>query len=154
MKWTILSLVAVGALLAIAQGLGLFAEQESQDIRIPYDDPVAVSRGQEIYAKSCASCHGKKLEGQQNWNERRPDGRLPAPPHNEQGHTWHHADRQLFEITKYGTAAFAPQGYKTDMIGYEDVLMDNEILDVLAYIKAQWPPSIQKRHNALTLGSD
>lgn len=153
MKWTILSLVAVGAVLTIAQGLGLFAEQASDDIRIPYDDPVAVSVGQEIYGNACAGCHGKKLEGQQNWNERRADGRLPAPPHNEQGHTWHHPDRQLFEITKYGTAAFAPQGYQTDMMGYQDVLSDKEILAVLAYIKAQWPSSIQKRHDALTLGS-
>jgi mono/diheme cytochrome c family protein len=154
MKWTILSLVAVGAVLAIAQGLGLFAEQISDEIRIPYENPVAVARGQEIYVNACAACHGQKLEGQQNWNERGPDGRLPAPPHNEKGHTWHHADRQLFEITKYGTAAFAPQGYQTDMRGYEDVLTDNEILDVLAYIKAQWPASIQKRHDALTLGSN
>ena len=154
MKLTILSLVAVGAVLAIAQGLGLFAEQTSEEIRIPYENPVAVARGQEIYVNACAACHGQKLEGQQNWNERRPDGRLPAPPHNEKGHTWHHADRQLFEITKYGTAAFAPQGYQTDMRGYEDVLTDNEILDVLAYIKAQWPASIQKRHDALTLGSN
>jgi mono/diheme cytochrome c family protein len=154
MKWTILSLVAVGAVLAIVQGLGLFAEQTSEEIRIPYENPVAVARGQEIYVNACAACHGQKLEGQQNWNERGPDGRLPAPPHNEKGHTWHHADRQLFEITKYGTAAFAPQGYQTDMRGYEDVLTDNEILDVLAYIKAQWPASIQKRHDALTLGSN
>ena len=154
MKWTILSLVAVGAVLAIAQGLGLFAEQTSEEIRIPYENPVAVARGQEIYVNACAACHGQKLEGQQNWNERGPDGRLPAPPHNEKGHTWHHADRQLFEITKYGTAAFAPQGYQTDMRGYQDVLTDNEILDVLAYIKAQWPASIQKRHDALTLGSN
>ena len=154
MKWTILSLVAVGAVLAIVQGLGLFAEQTSEEIRIPYENPVAVARGQEIYVNACAACHGQKLEGQQNWNERGPDGRLPAPPHNEKGHTWHHADRQLFEITKYGTAAFAPQGYQTDMRGYEDVLTDNEILYVLAYIKAQWPASIQKRHDALTLGSN
>ena len=27
---------------------------------------------------------------------------LPAPPHNETGHTWHHPDEMLFAITKYG----------------------------------------------------
>jgi hypothetical protein len=28
--------------------------------------------------------------------QRKPDGKLPAPPHDASGHTWHHADAQLF----------------------------------------------------------
>ena len=48
--------------------------------------------GAAVYVKHCASCHGANREGQPNWRERRPDGRLPAPPHDASGHTWHHAD--------------------------------------------------------------
>ena len=41
----------------------------------------------------------------------------------------------LFDITKYGTAALLPEGYQTDMGGYEQILSDEEIRAVLAYIK-------------------
>lgn len=27
---------------------------------------------------------------------------MPAPPHDDSGHTWHHADDVLFGITKHG----------------------------------------------------
>ena len=41
------------------------------------------------YQEYCASCHGVNLEGQANWRSRNQDGTLPAPPHDETGHTWH-----------------------------------------------------------------
>jgi hypothetical protein len=46
---------------------------------------------------------GANLEGQPNWKERQANGRLPAPPHDASGHTWHHPDAQLFGITKQGS---------------------------------------------------
>src|SRR5688572_13754832 len=52
--------------------------------------------GRQIYDPHCASCHGQKLEGQPNWRIRLPTGRLPAPPHDAGGHTWHHTDDELF----------------------------------------------------------
>ena len=61
--------------------------------------------GARIYALHCASCHGMKLEGQPNWRQRLANGRMPAPPHDESGHTWHHPDEVLFGITKRGRAA-------------------------------------------------
>ncbi len=56
----------------------------------------------EIYLKYCASCHGEQLQGQSNWRQRDAEGYLPAPPHDESGHTWHHSDTYLFLMTKYG----------------------------------------------------
>ena len=61
-----------------------------------------VALGKQVYATQCASCHGANLEGQTNWQVRGPDGKLPAPPHDQTGHTWHHSDAHLFELTKYG----------------------------------------------------
>jgi hypothetical protein len=61
-----------------------------------------------------ALCHGANLEGQPNWRKPLPNGRLPAPPHDRTGHTWHHSDKQLFDMVKNGTAAMMP-GYETDM---------------------------------------
>ena len=58
--------------------------------------------GSENYQEHCASCHGVNLEGQPNWREYKADGSLPAPPHDETGHTWHHDTKMLFEYTKFG----------------------------------------------------
>ncbi|WP_028464230.1 c-type cytochrome [Nisaea denitrificans] len=94
--------------------------------------------GQEDYAANCASCHGANLEGQPDWRRRNENGRMPAPPHDANGHTWHHADRQLFTITKLGVSAIVP-GYESDMPAFEGILSDDEIVAVLAFIKSTWP---------------
>lgn len=94
--------------------------------------------GQQIYAERCASCHGADLEGQPDWRIRKPDGKLPAPPHDATGHTWHHSDDQLFRTTREGPGAIVP-GYESDMPGFADVLTDAEIRAVLDYIKSTWP---------------
>lgn len=94
--------------------------------------------GAVLYQQHCASCHGASLEGQPNWMERKPDGRLPAPPHDATGHTWHHSDRQLFQIVRDGLASIAP-GYDTEMRAFSGVLTDEQIWSVLDYIKSTWP---------------
>jgi hypothetical protein len=48
-------------------------------------------------------------------------------------------DRTLFEITKKGTAAVAGGGYESDMPGFDGVLSDDQIREVLAFIKSTWP---------------
>jgi len=120
------------------------------------DDAEMVALGAEIYAAQCAACHGVNLEGQANWQERGPDGLLPAPPHDETGHTWHHPDAQLFAITKYGTSAMVGGGYRSAMIGFGEVLSDDEIIAVLSYIKSTWPARVRAVHderNALFEGA-
>jgi mono/diheme cytochrome c family protein len=68
-----------------------------------------------------------------------PSGRLPAPPHDESGHTWHHADDVLFAITKNGLVPpNAPNGYESDMPAFGEKLRDDEIRAVLAYIETHW----------------
>ncbi|MFO7310413.1 MAG: c-type cytochrome, partial [Pseudomonadota bacterium] len=59
-----------------------------------------IEQGRQIYADQCASCHGAQLEGQPDWKTPLPSGRLPAPPHDADGHTWHHPDDILFRIVK------------------------------------------------------
>ena len=98
-----------------------------------------LERGAEIYAANCASCHGAELEGQPDWKRRLPSGRLPAPPHDASGHTWHHPDDVLFRITKEGPAAVVGGGYQSDMPGFADVLSDDDIRAALEFIKSTWP---------------
>ncbi len=99
-----------------------------------------VQRGELIYKRFCSLCHGRNLEGQPNWHIPKADGKMPAPPHDKTGHTWHHADIVLFNITKHGLAPpHAPKGYQSDMPGWKDTLSDDDIWAVLAYIKSRWP---------------
>lgn len=108
-----------------------------------------VAQGAAIYKDACAQCHGVNLEGQPNWRERLPSGRLPAPPHDRTGHTWHHTDAQLFDLTKRGPAAIVGGNYQSDMPAYADILTDPEIIAVLSYIKSTWPATVRARHDAL-----
>jgi len=109
----------------------------------------AVERGEGTYARHCASCHGAKLEGEPNWRERKSDGTLPSPPHDETGHTWHHPSQTLFFITKAGGQAVAPPTFKSAMPAYGELLTDKEIWDVLSFIKSRWPEKIQKSHDRI-----
>ncbi|RFC63826.1 c-type cytochrome [Mesorhizobium denitrificans] len=98
-----------------------------------------VARGRALYAQQCASCHGAKLEGQPDWKSPLATGRMPAPPHDASGHTWHHPDGVLFRITKEGPAAVVGNGYKSDMPPFGAVMDDGEIEAVLTFIKSTWP---------------
>lgn len=120
------------------------------DIRLPYDRPESIARGAVIYADNCASCHGADLQGEPNWKQPSPEGLMPAPPHDESGHTWHHPDEVLFRLTKLGTAAVVGQGYESNMPGFSDILSDQDILDVLGFIKSTWPPEIVEIHNGMS----
>jgi len=55
-------------------------------------DAAQVGKGNAIYDAQCAACHGRNLEGQPEWQTRLASGRMPAPPHDDSGHTWHHPD--------------------------------------------------------------
>ena len=130
--------LAALALVAVASACDSGAPA-GDDARADPRDGGRVARGASIYAQHCATCHGAKLEGQPNWRVRLPNGRMPAPPHDESGHTWHHPDRVLFEITKNGVVPpYAPAGYATDMPAFAATLVDEEIWSVLAYIKSHW----------------
>ena len=115
------------------------------------DNLEQVKLGRAVYAGNCAACHGANLEGQPNWRVRKQDGRLPAPPHDESGHTWHHPDQLLFQMTKVGIKPpLAPEGYKSDMLAFEDILSDEEIWAVLAFIKSTWPNKARETQNRIT----
>ncbi len=107
--------------------------------------PAQLAQGATLYAAQCASCHGANGEGQPNWRERKPDGRLPAPPHDASGHTWHHPMEMLFQMTRDGMVPpLAPEGYQSDMPAFGKTLSDDEIRAVLAYIESLWPDEVKQ----------
>lgn len=120
---------------------------------IPND--VDLAAGEILYAENCAACHGANLEGEEDWQSPGEDGRLPAPPHDQTGHTWHHGDQVLFEYTKLGgRELMAAQGMEFDsgMPGFGDQLSDQEIWNILGYIRSTWPKRIQEMQAVRTEG--
>ena len=127
MKWIILILLCSTSIAS--------ANHELEDRNL--------SAGQILYTNNCASCHGAKLEGQPNWQSPNSDGILPAPPHDATGHTWHHDNELLFEYTKLGgKGALAARGitdFNSGMPAFAGVISDEDIWDILAFIKSTWP---------------
>jgi mono/diheme cytochrome c family protein len=60
-----------------------------------------------------------------------------APSHDEQGHTWHHADRQLFDwiLDRPPLATVMP--------AFRGTLSEEEVRDVIAFIKSEWPEAVR-----------
>lgn len=134
-------LFVLAALLALAAGIWLLNRTSQPGIQ----------RGRELYAAFCASCHGADLEGQENWRVPNLDGTLPAPPHDAEGHTWHHTDDLLLDYVKRGgEAVLEDMGveFASGMPGFGDVLADEDIGAILAFIKSTWPEDIRRVQDA------
>ena len=147
--------VAIIGVVAAATLWFLLAD-ENRDAATNFIDPAnqtLVAHGKPVYANHCAACHGVRLEGQPEWRTRLPNGRLPAPPHDVTGHTWHHPDSVLFNIVKNGLVPgkTAPDGYQSDMPAYAGVLTDHDINAVLAYIKSSWPEEALAAQKKITV---
>lgn len=146
--WKRLEVQIITALVAVAAVLGAFVYMRYGPQPSSPPDPknaALVKAGEAIYAKHCAACHGDRLQGKPDWKVRLPTGRLPAPPHDDSGHTWHHPDSVLFGITKHGvTPPYGPPGYQSDMPAFQSALKDEEIRAVLAFIKSRWSSQIHE----------
>ncbi|TFZ01321.1 c-type cytochrome [Ramlibacter rhizophilus] len=146
-----LAVGAVGVAVAVVGALWFFTPRgQPEGVVLRTDDAAVLARGQALYAQHCAACHGAQLQGQPNWRERNAQGLLPAPPHDASGHTWHHPDAVLFDITKHGVAKAARMpDYVSAMPAYAGVLSDEEIVAVLSWIRSTWPSHIQRQHEAV-----
>ena len=139
----ILLIVLGGVTTGLAGGRSVQAQTPPPAPQADPDNAEHVALGQQVYTSFCTGCHGVNLEGQPDWRKKLPMGNFPAPPHDESGHTWHHADQWLFELVKYGGKYHAPPRYRSAMPAYQDMLSDAEIWAVLAFIKNRWPAAIR-----------
>jgi mono/diheme cytochrome c family protein len=131
---TPLARAALGLLLVVAPGLPIAGAAAAEP------------DGAALYAEHCAACHGAELEGQPDWQRPGPDGRLPAPPHDATGHTWHHGDGFLMDYTRRGGQAVLDDlgvAYDSAMPPFGDTLTDAEIAAILDYIRSHWPDEIR-----------
>ncbi len=134
--------MAIAGVLLLAVSAVMALHSQSVPVASPADSD-AVALGRRVYEAQCASCHGVNLEGQTDWKEPNPDGSFRAPPHDETGHTWHHNDAYLVESIKLGGVRLPADQGVSAMPAYENVLSDEEISAVLAYIKSSWPSDIR-----------
>ena len=94
----------------------------AETVELKPNDAVYVKMGKKVYVEQCASCHGVNLEGQDGWRNTKVDGMRLAPPHDKSGHTWHHADEVLFNLTKYGFKAIIGEDYEVSMPVYDGII--------------------------------
>jgi S-disulfanyl-L-cysteine oxidoreductase SoxD len=142
----VLAAVAVGAAFALrpeALPPTHFADANNHDL---------VWKGYYLYQRSCIHCHGRRLEGDLLWQTRDQFFGRRAPPHDYSGHTWQHSDEELFHMTKFGRFSTIPPNVKSQMPAYEPHFSDEEILAVIAFIKAQWPLSLRVSQALLNPG--
>jgi mono/diheme cytochrome c family protein len=116
------------------------------------DDAALVSLGKRIYAENCGFCHGRRLQGQALWQLKDQFAGRRAPAHDSTGHTWQHADEDLFHVTKYGRFATAPPNVPSYMPAFEHRLRDGEIVAVIAFIKSSWPLGLRASQAMLNPG--
>lgn len=116
------------------------------------DNSAFVAKGRDIYMTACASCHGRRLQGQALWQVMDQYAGRRAPPHDGTGHTWQHSDEDLFWKTKTGRFPWAPPRAKTYMPAFGPDLNDQEILAVLAFMKSSWPLGMRASQAMLNPG--
>ncbi|MGB0446631.1 MAG: c-type cytochrome [Pseudomonadales bacterium] len=143
-------LLVIGLALLIINPISLMQDDQRQ-LRLLPNDKELVLLGKDVYAQQCAACHGANLEGQANWRQRDNKGYMPAPPHDANGHTWHHPDEYLFSVTKYGIEETLGREYPNNMPAYETHLTDKQIVAVLSYIKSTWSERIQNQHDQINI---
>ncbi len=135
--------IAIAVLMAAGIAVLWSATAQTSDDALPVmPDTVDIVSGETLYAQNCAACHGANLEGQPDWQVPGDDGVLPAPPHDASGHTWHHTDALLYSyIALGGREVMAQMGieYNSGMPGVADMLTDQEIWNILAFIQSTWP---------------
>jgi mono/diheme cytochrome c family protein len=79
-----------------------------------------LARGQQLYGTYCASCHGQSGEGMG-----------PFPALNSGQHAYSHADWEIIAQIKNG---------KNAMPAFATQLSDQDIVDIIARVKAWWGP--------------
>jgi mono/diheme cytochrome c family protein len=88
-----------------------------------------IERGEALYEANCRSCHGGASGGAL---------RDVPPPHNANGHTWHHQDCLLKDITLNGFDDPSLPADRPKMPAFKGRLTEEEVEAILVYIKTWW----------------
>lgn len=103
-------------------------------------DAATTSRGTEVFANSCASCHGGPTGGEIS--------AIP-PVLNANGHAWHHPDCVLEDIIRSGLPPRADPDFPV-MRGFEEELDGSEVEATIKLIRSWWTPQQREQQAELT----
>jgi mono/diheme cytochrome c family protein len=145
----------VAALLAATAVVAVVTLRPASASRMHFADAGnadTVKEGKQLYASHCASCHGRRLQGQLLWQVKDQFVGQRAPAHDQTGHTWQHSDEDLFHVTKFGRFSTTPATVKSYMPAYAQNLSDAQIVAIIAYIKATWPLGLRVSQALLNPG--
>jgi mono/diheme cytochrome c family protein len=110
---------------------------------VPLDrnlDPAQVARGRAIYDKNCATCHGAEGKGPPgDWRVPNAEGKYPPPPLDDSAHAWHHPTAALLYVIYEGSP-----GGAGNMPAWKDKLSEQEMQDVVVYIKSLWSDPVYR----------
>lgn len=127
-KWLGVLIFTVMPALATASGASDVSNSSSGEIK----------EGRNTYEQYCAACHGRQGEGAADWKKRNDKGEMPAPPHDETGHTWRHSDAMLFKMIAEGWRHPFNKSDRLTMPAFKDSLTDQEIKAVIEYLRTLW----------------
>ena len=95
--------------------------------------PDAIAAGEALFAANCQVCHGVGAIGEDPANPGAQDAfGFKAPALNDDMHGWHHSDAGLLSTIGKGS----PRNER--MIAWQEVLSEQEMAEILAYIKSLW----------------
>ncbi|HEY6924806.1 MAG TPA: SCO family protein, partial [Steroidobacteraceae bacterium] len=117
------------------------------------DDPAKVTAGKVLYTSHCARCHGRQRQGQPLWQLQDQFAGRRAPAHDQTGHTWAHSDDDLFWMTRDGRFPAAAAEAPSYMPAFHDSLPDEQIIAIIAYLKASWPIGLRISQAMLNPGN-
>jgi len=100
-------------------------------------DPEKLKRGEAVYRQNCSSCHGPNGEATPGWRTPGADGKYPPPPLDGSAHAWHHSTETLEEMIRKGSP-----GGAGGMPAWDGKLTNQEIDDVIVWIKSLWPDDV------------
>lgn len=93
----------------------------------------AAADGARLFAEFCSDCHGVQGVGQTAGGPGAPTDAPLAPALDGTAHAWHHDDAFLRDTIREGTLARGGR-----MPAWGGVLSDNDVADLVAYLKSLW----------------
>ena len=141
--------------LLLLAGCGTAAPAPSIQLVAPEDLPTrtftnpALAEGQYLYNYHCGHCHGYDGEGQLSASipQARELGLHLVPPQDSTGHTWEHPDHLLIRVVEDGIPNPLMQ---FPMPSYKGVLSEQEIRNILSYIRLWWTEPQRAHQQAVT----
>ena len=96
-----------------------------------------VQKGEVLFLKYCASCHGKRAQKTVQWKKILSDGSYPSPPLNGNAHAWHHPKSKLKDIISNGGKL-----YDGKMPAFKEILSSRQEDELIAYFQHFWSDDI------------